>query len=92
MLSKRSRVEPNIGLSRAAGIDPYRERRRLERLPHDGLHVGQTNAPASGHCGCLCSHCWLWSKSTFRKRGVCICLECPCGGSLWYPRSSARNG
>lgn len=85
-MARRNRVEPNIGLSRALETVRYMGQRKRDRESHDGLCVRDANPPASGHCGCLCSHCWRWSDGR-RKRGLCICFDCPCGGATWYPRS-----
>lgn len=70
--------DTKIGLEKAVGSDIRRATRQRDATPHDSLHM----ALDSGTCGCLCPRCWVWIVR--QTRGVCLCMECPCGGAPWY--------
>ena len=67
------------GLERSAADLAGPVRRTRDKQPHDRLHL-----LPSGHCGCMCPHCWRWL--IVGQRGVCICFDCGCGGMPgWLP-------
>jgi hypothetical protein len=41
---------------------------------HDRLCMTVRSWRGSGHCYCLCRHCWNAASK------ACICQDCPCGG------------
>ena len=63
-------AKPFTAVAKRAAAEPKGPR-------HDGLCAVQTKDWClSGHCYCLCRHCWIQKGIG----GSCICSECPCGG------------
>lgn len=76
-----------VGLMRSAEHLDNTIGKARDKQPHDTLH----QALRGGFCGCLCPRCWRWADLA-RRRGVCLCFECPCGGATWLPRGAAVVG